>query len=118
MPKTKKQSKTRQVLNCLKPTSPAKGMLLFAIVFAVIGGSYLAYKSFAAAANPYPCPAPQPTIQAFSTGNCVKYLQYVLINNAYQSKVIINGNFDAATVMGVKNVQLIAGLKADGIVGP
>lgn len=44
----KKQSKVNRVANVLKPTSPFKGMLLFAVVFAVIGGSYYAYKSFAA----------------------------------------------------------------------
>jgi len=48
MPTNKKQSKAKKLLNWLKPTSPAKGALLFAIVFAVIGGSYTAYKSFAA----------------------------------------------------------------------
>ncbi len=48
MPKTKKTSKPKKLLNWLKPTSPAKGMLLFAIAFAVIGGSYMSFKSFAA----------------------------------------------------------------------
>lgn len=47
MPKTKKQSKKSKVLNWLKPTSTAKGMLLFAIAFAIIGGSYMVFKSFA-----------------------------------------------------------------------
>lgn len=50
MPKTKKQSKARKVLNWLNPTSPAKGALLFVIAFAVIGGGYMAFKSFAATA--------------------------------------------------------------------
>ncbi len=48
MAKQKKQSISKKLLNWLKPTSPAKGMLLFAIAFAVIGGSFMAYRSFAA----------------------------------------------------------------------
>lgn len=47
MPKNKKSSKLQKFTSWLRPTSPLKGMLLFAIVFAVIGGSYLAFKSFA-----------------------------------------------------------------------
>lgn len=48
MPQKKNQSKLQKLGNWLKPTSPKKGMLLFAIVFAVLGGGYMAYKSFAA----------------------------------------------------------------------
>lgn|GEM_PF-983887 len=47
-PKHKNPSTVKKALNWLKPTSPAKGALLFVIVFAVIGGSYTAHKSFAA----------------------------------------------------------------------
>lgn len=49
MAQAKKQSKGRKILNWLKPTSPVKGMLLFAVVFALVGGSYFLYKSTAAA---------------------------------------------------------------------
>lgn len=50
MAKKKKQSKLQKVLNVLNPTTPKKGLLLFAVVFAVIGGGFMAYKSFAASA--------------------------------------------------------------------
>ncbi len=42
-----KQSKIRRTLTWFKPTTPAKGMLLFVMVFSIMGGSYMAYKSFA-----------------------------------------------------------------------
>ncbi|HSX52767.1 MAG TPA: hypothetical protein VLF90_00120 [Patescibacteria group bacterium] len=45
--KKKKQSRATKVLNWLNPTSPAKSMLVFAIVFAIVGGGIAAYKSFA-----------------------------------------------------------------------
>lgn len=48
MPKKKQNSKFKKFISWFKPTSPAKGALLFAIAFAVIGGSYMAYKSLAA----------------------------------------------------------------------
>jgi hypothetical protein len=47
MPKNKK-TKSVKPFSLFAAMSPAKGMLLFAIVFAVLGGSYLAYSSFAA----------------------------------------------------------------------
>ncbi len=49
--KNKKTYKIKKILNWINPTSPAKSMLLFAIAFAVIGGSYTAYKSFASPAH-------------------------------------------------------------------
>lgn len=45
--KTTKQSRLKQTLNWLKPTSPAKGMVLFALVFGLAGGGYYVYKSYA-----------------------------------------------------------------------
>ncbi len=47
----KSSSKIRKALHWLKPTSPAKGLLLFVLCFTVIGGSYQAYRSFAATAE-------------------------------------------------------------------
>ena len=47
MPKNKKKSNSNKLLKWLKPAGPAKNMLLFAIVFAAIGGSYMVYQSFA-----------------------------------------------------------------------
>ncbi len=46
--KKKPIGKTSKVFNWLKPSSPAKGALLFAVAFSVIGGSYMAFRSFAA----------------------------------------------------------------------
>ncbi len=52
MAKKKSQSKLGKVVNWIKPTSVGKGMLLYAIVFAVVGGSYMVYRSFAATTQP------------------------------------------------------------------
>lgn len=45
--KKKKSTKSKKLINWLRPSSPAKGMLLFALVFAVLGGGYMTYRSFA-----------------------------------------------------------------------
>ncbi len=53
MPNTKTKSKANQpgrikrAVRWLKPTSPLKGMVLFALIFGVIAGGYYAYQSFA-----------------------------------------------------------------------
>ncbi len=47
----KNQSKVKRALNWFKPTTPLKGMLLFALVFAIGGGSYYVSKSHAATAT-------------------------------------------------------------------
>jgi hypothetical protein len=47
MPARKKQSKLRTILSKLNPNSPKKKFILFIAVFAVLGGGYFAYKSFA-----------------------------------------------------------------------
>lgn len=49
MPKTtKKQSKLAAVLTKLKPNTGKKKLLLFVVIFALVGGGYMAYRSFAA----------------------------------------------------------------------
>ena len=63
MPKTKstsrnsakkQQSKVKRAVSWFKPTRPAKGMLLFALVVALAGGAYAIKKSFAASWTQYP----------------------------------------------------------------
>ncbi len=44
----KKQSKLGAFFSKLNPNSPAKKLLAFVLVFAVLGGGYYAYRSFAA----------------------------------------------------------------------
>lgn len=44
----KKQSKLSAVLTKLKPNTGKKKLLLFVVIFALIGGGYMTYKSFAA----------------------------------------------------------------------
>ncbi len=44
---TKNKNKVRKALGWFKPTTRLKGMLLFALVFAVVGGGILIYKSYA-----------------------------------------------------------------------
>ncbi len=61
MPKTKtstkrsskNQSKLKRTLSWFKPNSPAKKMLLFALVFGIAGGGYYAYNSRAASYSQY-----------------------------------------------------------------
>lgn len=50
MARKKKQSRVRRMLSALNPRSLKGGMLLFALVFALGGGGYYVYKSFAAEA--------------------------------------------------------------------
>ncbi len=45
--KKKNSSDKSKLFNWLNPSSPAKNALLFVIAFAVIGGSYMAFRSFA-----------------------------------------------------------------------
>ncbi len=45
---TSKTSQSGSILTRLRPDTPAKKLLAFVLLFAVIGGSYLAYRSFAA----------------------------------------------------------------------
>ncbi len=44
---TKRQGKMRRFFNKLNPNSPAKKLVAFVLVFAVLGGGYYAYRSFA-----------------------------------------------------------------------
>lgn len=46
-------SSTKRLLHLLNPASPIKRVLLFVVLFAVIGGGYMAYKSFAATPTVY-----------------------------------------------------------------
>jgi hypothetical protein len=119
-----KQSKAKKVLNWLKPTSLRKGMLVFAIAFALIGGSYTAYRSFATTspwlnqAVFFQCPninGIPGTIQEGNTGNCVKLAQYTLIHFAGQN-IALDGQFGPATKNAVINLQRISGLSATGVV--
>jgi hypothetical protein len=50
MPKKKKQSRTKRILSVFNPRSPKGGMALFALLFAVVGGGFMLYRSFAATA--------------------------------------------------------------------
>ncbi len=46
--KVRKQSKLGSLFSKLNPNSPKKKLMLFVLVFAVLGGGYYAYSSFAA----------------------------------------------------------------------
>ncbi len=68
---------------------------------------------------------PHPTIKRGSSGNCVKHVQWILINKysscggAYvRDNGGVDGGFGAGTEQGVKKFQSCKGLTADGIVGP
>ncbi len=47
----KRPSRVKKLLGWFSPLSPLKGAVLFALLFGILGGSYLAYKSFAATPN-------------------------------------------------------------------
>lgn len=50
--KKKKQTKSKKVAKRFNPRSPAGGLLVFSVIFAVIGGGYMLYKSLAASYPP------------------------------------------------------------------
>ncbi len=121
LPKTKTKSRSKSSIGLVKVGRLKFDKTLLIVIAAVVvaTGGYFFYKgTHAAGANPYSCPAPQPTIEGFSQGTCVKFLQFVLKNYASQTSVTVSGGFDQATVDGVKKVQAISGLTQDGIVGP
>lgn len=112
MPKIKKLSKSKKILKWFKPTSPLKGMLLFAVVFAVVGGSYMAYKSFAATCTQY-------NFSYGSRGYCVADIQGMLKTGHGYNNIAVDGIFGTQTKNYVIWFQASSGfLKADGIVGP
>ncbi len=123
MPKIKKSNKLsllKKHSHWINPYPPFKGLLIFVIIFAVFGGGYYLYTSFASSsAIPpviYQCYTPHPTIQSGSRGDCVKYVQWTL-NNYFGTHLTIDGTFGSATVSAVKYFQTLGHLTADGIVG-
>ena len=65
------------------------------------------------------------TLQAGNSGNCVKHLQWILVNKwpthggSYVSNSGgIDGGFGSGTTQAVKTFQAYKGLTADGVVGP
>ena len=64
----KQPGKLGRAVNWLKPTTPAKGMLLFVIVFAIAGGAYYAYKS--SAQTLYVVHYPQADVSCY--GSCAR----------------------------------------------
>lgn len=64
-----KTSKSKDIKKWLNPTSPGKKMLLFVLVFAILGGAYMTYKSFAVSAYiSHLCiyPSGQPISQSYN----------------------------------------------------
>jgi len=109
----KKQSTLSRVSNYLKPTSFRKGMLLFAIAFAVLGGGALVVSH---AATPG---CINYTYKQGSSGHCVKDIQTLAnFKLAVSPKLATDGSFGPATRYGVTQVQYAAGLTIDGVVGP
>ncbi len=65
----KKQSgKIKRTIGWFKPTTRLKGMLLFALVFAIIGGGILIYNSYA---YNYTRSFPAHTMQTVRKGHCI-----------------------------------------------
>ncbi len=135
----KKQSKTSRAINWFKPTSPAKGMVVFAVVFAVVGGTFFAFKSFAAtpggisasgtsSKDAYGCPTyvpSRPTLSIGSSGSCVKTLQNDLNRYFKNNGLTVDGQFGSKTKSTVIYYQasapilsILGQLTADGVVGP
>lgn len=53
MPRAKKQKTSKKIVNLLNPKTLRGGITLFALLFAIIGGGYLLYRSFAATTEQY-----------------------------------------------------------------
>ena len=128
----KKQNKGSRVLSWLKPTSPIKGLVLFAVVFAVAGGVFFGLKSFAATPggisassvsgkDAYGCPldySKRPTLRYGNSGGCVYQLQMGLNYVNQPISVTVDGKFGPQTLNSVKFFQTREGLTVDGVVGP
>ncbi len=127
----RKPGKSNRTLKWLKPTNPAKGMALFAVIFAVVGGTFFAFKSFAATPggvsgssivlkDAQGCPyeyTKRPTLRYGSSGGCVTTLQLKLNRVNQPITISFDGNFGIQTLNGVKYFQTREGLNVDGVVG-
>jgi len=128
----------------IKPNTPLQGLVLFAVVFAVVGGVFFAFRSFAATSgdlsaagapsgkDTYGCPqnyTQKPTVSQGSSGNCVKSAQdlvnrflYFQYHTPVSQDIAVDGQFGSRTKDAVKQAQYgINGLghqiAIDGIVG-
>jgi hypothetical protein len=118
MPKTKTSLKSKKqprrikrTLSWLKPTTPAKGLLLFAIVFALAGGGYYLYKSRAASYTVYPGGQIQPasgapgwgaTVSQDCNGNkgCVKVMK-LAPNSEARGYIYVSAPFNRSVFLCV-----------------
>ncbi len=122
--------KSKRAIRWLKPTSPAKGMLLFIVSFVVVGGIFFAFKSFAiyngplvhsGRKDPNYCPLDydaKPTLRRGNSQGCVYALQGDLANFWNNGGLQIDGQFGPTTQNYVKLFQAYQGIPADGVVGP
>lgn len=70
--------------------------------------------------NPYSCSEPHPTLRLGSTGNCVRHLQWYLVQYFNDPQIIVNqgGNFGNYTESKLTDYQRQRGLAVDGVAGP
>lgn len=128
-----KQAKSRdkrllvKVGRAFDPAKPISGALLFILLFAMIGGGYEAYNSYAGTC------ADATTLSIGSSGQCVKYAQ-MLLNGVYAGDHIdpiggyisggylaTDGNYGSQTSNQAKDFQKwtkFSVSQQDGIVGP
>ncbi len=139
----KSQSKVRRIFRALNPGTPLKKLLLFVIIFSVLGGGYLLWHSFAYSQVTKPSEPPAaavylftfgcpfngygipPTIKQGSTGPCVRALQQFLYNNhlpGYATGLLKpsgapDGSFGPWTKFWTVDFQGKYYLVRDGVVG-
>ncbi len=94
---------------------------LAVVLILAVSGTVFYSVSHALTRNPYPCPN-QPTLyQGVYNPTCVRHVQWLLrnfnLNNYQQNRPAVNGAFDTATKLAVKDFQTNHHLYADGVVG-
>lgn len=107
----KKQSKLNKITGLFNPRSLKGGIALFALIFALGGGVYFVYRSFASTCVDY-------TFKAGSSGQCVLSAQQ-LANHKLpyiepKTKISADGKYSAGTKAAIVRIQKQWGLDQTG----
>lgn len=88
--------------------------VILSLLTASLGASV--FSAPASHAVAYPCSVNQ-TLAYGSVNSCARSLQTYL-NGYVNARLVVDGNFGAATRAAVQRFQSVRGLAADGVVGP
>lgn len=94
--------------------------ILSFLIMVALAASLFQGIAYAQSANPYSCPAPQPTKRLGDAGLCVQHIQWIL-NTKYGATPRLDeeeGKFNADVEEFVKSWQRTHNLTVDGVVGP